>query len=347
MFLLLFLSFCPLQLSAGPSAASDALIMRPAKGIEAPRLTHKTSPKYSKEALQAHAEGSVLIGLVVDREGFPRDIRVIRAIGFGLDERAVETVGEWRFRPARLQTEPIPVRAAAQVNFEFGDKFVEKHDYELQVIRLVSDLANLKGAERPTDKQIKQVMTFADENAAPAQFVCGRWKYEGKILTKDQAQGIALLTRSASQNYGPALFYLSQLVSAGAVSPDGAARARQLMEQAAAFGSSDAQHILAGMYESGDQVQSNPDRALEYFRLCAGAGDVQCEFALGKDLLDSSTKDESQVFEAVAWLQVAAQSGQAQARAIVETQKAMFNEDQVYWVDELSRLLRAVVPFGR
>jgi periplasmic protein TonB len=59
----------------------------------------------------------VVIEVVVDASGKPRDLKVIRSLGLGLDEKAMEAVERWKFRPGYKDGKPVPVRASIEVNF--------------------------------------------------------------------------------------------------------------------------------------------------------------------------------------------------------------------------------------
>ncbi len=68
-------------------------------GVTAPTLVFKVEPEYSEEARKAKFQGIVLLYLEVNERGLPQNPRVIRALGLGLDEKAIEAVMKWRFRP--------------------------------------------------------------------------------------------------------------------------------------------------------------------------------------------------------------------------------------------------------
>ncbi len=68
-------------------------------GGPAPLVKVMRPPQYTPEALQAGLEGTVLVSLVVDEEGQPQNVRVVRGLGMGLDEKAIEAVSGWRFKP--------------------------------------------------------------------------------------------------------------------------------------------------------------------------------------------------------------------------------------------------------
>lgn len=93
-----------------------------AQRTEAPMLIRKTEPAYTEEARQAKVEGMVVVYLEVGTDGTARNLRVVRGLGHGLDENALECVKQWRFRPATRDGEPYPVPATAEVNFRLDRK---------------------------------------------------------------------------------------------------------------------------------------------------------------------------------------------------------------------------------
>jgi TonB family protein len=86
-------------------------------GVTAPTLIHKVEPEYSEEARKAKFQGTVVLYVVVDEKGMPKDIKVVRPLGLGLDEKAVEAVEKWRFRPGYLNGKAVAVAATVEVNF--------------------------------------------------------------------------------------------------------------------------------------------------------------------------------------------------------------------------------------
>jgi TonB family protein len=85
--------------------------------VSSPILLSKVEPEYSDEARKAKYSGTVLLSIVVDERGIPRDIRVVRPLGLGLDEKAIEAVRHWRFRPGMKNGRPVNVRATVEVSF--------------------------------------------------------------------------------------------------------------------------------------------------------------------------------------------------------------------------------------
>jgi TonB family protein len=86
-------------------------------GVSAPVAIVKPEPEYSEEARKAKWQGAVLLSLVVDENGVPQDIKVIKSLGLGLDQKAIEAVQKWRFKPGQKDGKPVPVSANIEVNF--------------------------------------------------------------------------------------------------------------------------------------------------------------------------------------------------------------------------------------
>ena len=86
-------------------------------GVEPPELVEQTEPVYTEEARIARQEGSVLLRVEIDAEGRPRNFEVVRMLGLGLDERAIEAARNWKFRPAKRRGEKIPFRTLLEINF--------------------------------------------------------------------------------------------------------------------------------------------------------------------------------------------------------------------------------------
>ena len=104
---------------AAPAANTSGAVERVGNGVSAPVVVSRVNPVLSEEARQAKLGGSVTLAMVVDANGNPRDIRVIKGLGMGLDENAVEAVGKWKFNPGMKNGKPVNVRATVEVNFRF------------------------------------------------------------------------------------------------------------------------------------------------------------------------------------------------------------------------------------
>lgn len=92
-------------------------VFRVGGGVSAPQLVYKVDPEYSEQARKSKYQGTVVLNLVVQKDGTVRDIRVMTSLGMGLDEKAIEAVKQWRFRPGMKGGKPVDVSAVIEVTF--------------------------------------------------------------------------------------------------------------------------------------------------------------------------------------------------------------------------------------
>lgn len=83
----------------------------------APVVVYQVEPEFSEEARKAKLQGVVMLYAEVDTNGRLRNIRVTRGLGLGLEEKAIEAVKQWRFRPGYRDGKPVVAGAAIEVNF--------------------------------------------------------------------------------------------------------------------------------------------------------------------------------------------------------------------------------------
>ena len=90
---------------------------RPGSGIDPPRLLREVKAVYTEDGRRRSITGNVLLEIVVRRDGSVGDVSVLRGLGAGLDQRAVEAVRQWRFSPARRLGTPVDVIVEVAVEF--------------------------------------------------------------------------------------------------------------------------------------------------------------------------------------------------------------------------------------
>jgi len=104
-------------LGAGSGGGVGGGVFRAGGGVSAPTVLFRVDPEYSEEARKAKYSGTVLLAITVDTEGHARDIHVVKSLGMGLDEKAVEAVAKWKFKPGMKGGMAVNVRAQIEVNF--------------------------------------------------------------------------------------------------------------------------------------------------------------------------------------------------------------------------------------
>jgi protein TonB len=103
---------------AGSGGGIGGGVFKVGGGISAPQALSTPDPEYTEEARNAKTQGTCILWLIVDDQGRPRDIRVVRGLGMGLDAKAVEAVKQWKFQPALKDGRPVNVQISVEVGFK-------------------------------------------------------------------------------------------------------------------------------------------------------------------------------------------------------------------------------------
>jgi len=106
-----------LGVGSGSNRGFGGGAFRPTGGVLAPRAIYDPEPEYSEEARKVKLQGTVLLSLIVDVNGRARDIRVVRSLGLGLDEKAIEAVKRWKFNPGTKDGIPVATDVNVEVSF--------------------------------------------------------------------------------------------------------------------------------------------------------------------------------------------------------------------------------------
>jgi TonB family protein len=108
-----------IQKAIAPPARSDtaSVAYKVGAGVSPPSVLHKVEPEYSEEGRAAGLQGTVVVQVVIGPDGVARDARVVRGLGLGLDEQAIEAISQWRFKPGVKDGVAVPVTATIEVNW--------------------------------------------------------------------------------------------------------------------------------------------------------------------------------------------------------------------------------------
>lgn len=311
--------------------------IRVGPGVTPPRVLQKAEPEYTAEARQQGVQGTLLLALTIDEQGRPVHISVISPIGFGLDERAVETVAKWRFAPATKDGKPVAVTANLEMTFQFlGAWYDEKAEKRwTQYNGTNNTLGNPSSDPKRVERAVASMQELAAQRYVPAQYMLGMWKLTGKHVAKDEAAGLDLVRKAADKNHGPAIFELARRQL------DAEPKSKAALEEArraALLGSTQAQFYLASRAERGLHEPVDLERARRYYRLCASAKIAECRLRLGRLMLAAAAR-ESDRLQALAWLDLAADEGLREAQGLRESESAKLSPEQLEWVRRLKEQL--------
>ena len=101
----------------GPGGPGDG-VYGVGGGVKAPTVIFQPLPLYTEDARKARVEGLVLLQAIIRKDGSVDSFKVIRGLGYGLDESAINTIAtKWRFKPGTLNGQPVDVQANIEVSF--------------------------------------------------------------------------------------------------------------------------------------------------------------------------------------------------------------------------------------
>ncbi len=92
-------------------------VFRVGGGVSAPSILYRVEPTYSEEARKAKYQGVVVLSAIVRRDGTIEILKVVRGLGLGLDENAIQALKQWKFRPGMKNGVPVDVALNIEVNF--------------------------------------------------------------------------------------------------------------------------------------------------------------------------------------------------------------------------------------
>jgi TonB family protein len=157
---LLLTGISGMQLLAQDEEIDDETVYDVGDGVTAPKLMNRVEPEYSEEASKARYQGTVVLDVVIGEDGAPANVRLVRPLGMGLDEKAVEAVTQWRWEPALKDGEPVQATAQVEIHFRLdsGGQPQAEDDEEVYPIG--------NGVSAP--KMIKEVAPEYSEEARAA-----------------------------------------------------------------------------------------------------------------------------------------------------------------------------------
>jgi TonB family protein len=146
----------------------------PGGSVSPPKVISATDPGYSEEARGAELQGNMVLRLVVNVDGRPQQIRVQRSLGMGLDEKAIESVSQWTFEPAKKDGQPVPAMIKVSLGFHLGKPLnavsykaifagVDKVKYPLMV-QVISSDTQQKGAGRIIKAKVRISESWHEHN---------------------------------------------------------------------------------------------------------------------------------------------------------------------------------------
>ena len=152
-------------------------------GDTPPHPINSPEVEYTEEARAAKFQGTCVVQMVVGIDGKATNIVVTKKVGYGMDERAVETVSQWTFEPGRHNGKPVPRRLSLSLEFKLFGTNTQRF----------LDLSEKARAGDPA-----------------AEFELANAFFQGRDIPKDESQGMALLERAARSGHPQAQFQMGE-----------------------------------------------------------------------------------------------------------------------------------------
>jgi TonB family protein len=105
------------QNDSGRETYDGGPVYRVGHGVTIPRATYQPGPAYDEEDRKKKVSGTVVLSMIVTKEGRTADIKVTKSLTPGLDAQSIKAVSQWRFDPATKDGEPVAVRLAVETSF--------------------------------------------------------------------------------------------------------------------------------------------------------------------------------------------------------------------------------------
>jgi TonB family protein len=310
--------------------------------VSPPKVLHRVEPRYTREARANGIQGTVLIEVAVDETGKPDAVSVLSPIGFGLDSRAMDAVRQWSFRPGMKEGKPVRSVTTVEVKFRiFHRRFDPAADERRISFNLAVDAIQRRkhDKEHPDAETLETLNKLAQQKYAPAMYLYGKLLESGDGIAQDRDAAFHLIVEAAEKGYPSAMFDVGRMMMEGRRVRKNPEKGLELVRNAAILGNRRAQFFLGVAYASGYGVPQDAERAHQNFRLCAAVGETPCQVQLAKLLLQSTTREERDFLQAIAWLELAAEDRNDEARLILDQEHAALTEKQVSWVNKLKTQL--------
>jgi TonB family protein len=115
---ILMLSFAASAQQSATAPSANVGKYRVGVGVKAARCDYAPDPQYTQDAKDANIKGTVILSATVGVDGCMRDIHVVRPLGYGLDNSAVDAVSRWHCKPIIKNEQPTQTNIYLELNFD-------------------------------------------------------------------------------------------------------------------------------------------------------------------------------------------------------------------------------------
>ena len=317
--------------------------------VTSPKLVYKVEPEYPEEARRAHFQGTVVLYVVVDEKGLPRDLKVVRPLGLGLDEKAVEAVTKWRFKPGYKDGRPVAVVATIEVNFRLLQDFdsllrrANQGDVAAQFeLALMCELG--QGTPQDYGAAFKWYREAAERGLPAAQNNLARMYEKGYGVAQDYSRAMKWYRKAADGGNAVAQSNLGQVYEEGRGVAQDYGPALKWYGKAAEQGLAQAQFHLGRIYSAGRAVPQDYSQAIGYYLRAAEQGFPAAQYAVGLMFAEGQGALQDRV-SAQMWFELAVLGPDVEVRGMAATARAAMAKSMTREeIDEARRLAKEWHP---
>jgi TonB family protein len=321
-------------LTLGVAAASQLdPVYRSGDGVQPAKIVHRVEPHYTPQARREMIQGIVVLEVVVDENGEPGRISVLSPLGFGLDERAIQAVSRWKFEAGTKDGKPVATIITAEVNFRiFHHWFDPTNEERRTAFNLAVDeiQRNMRAGHT-----LDTIRNLAQQKYPPAMYLYAKMLEAGDGYPLDPDLAFRLILDASDRHYPAAMYEVGRMMMDGRRMAKDPERGLELVRNAAVLRNRRAQFFLGAAYASGDRVPRDTDRAAQYFRMCAAAGETPCQVQLAKILLDRPDREQRDLVQAIAWLELSAERGDPEAKLMLDQNRGSLSAKDISWVSKI------------
>ena len=323
--LLAVVSFC--QEESAPANVKDP-------GVSAPSLLRKVEPEYSDEARRKNISGNILLSIIVGKDGVPRNIKVISPLGFGLDEKAIQAVSNWRFKPGTKNGFPVDVLAQVEVSFRRCTNGCENpqlsHDEQARTLvnTAIHQMRGDLGEKANPRAAFENMQKAAAMDFGPAETRLGEFYLAGVGTAVDNAKAAELFDRAAFHGDPEGEFALGTVYRDGLGVSRDQAMALKLFMRAAEKDNRDAEYALGLANEKGEGIEQDLPQAAKWYRKSAEQGHPDAALHLAQLYWAGSVGKPDQV-AALEWVILAEKTGSKAAPSLLQQYRAAMPPDRI------------------
>ncbi len=278
-----------------------------APSANGPQVIKRVAAKYTDEARKKNIQGRVGLRVTVGADGTTKEVQVLSPLDPGLDQKAIESVKQWQWEPAKQDGKPIDAAAMVDITFNLGsasDEFLDHAEKAREEYN--KGVHYLNGDNVPQDLRLARAYfkQSAEQAFAPAQCALALMILHGEGGPQDDLEAFTMFKKAADQKYAKAQFYVGLMYTEGKGTWRDDTQALRWYRLAAAQNNAAAEAQIGWVLENGRGLDANLAEAAKWYQKAALHGSAKASLRLGQCYRDGIGVAKDPV-EALVWTRLA------------------------------------------